>query len=88
MVTLSEEQLNIMLNEYNIFINQRNKQIKELKRLIHEVENMELPSLFNILSEQFGIDKNPEWKCETCEFYGKNKASLSSHVKVHLKENK
>ena len=83
MENLSEEQLNIILNEYNIFINQRNKQIKELKRFIHDLENIKLPSLFNILSEHFAIDKNTELKCETCGFYGKNKASLSSHIKVH-----
>ena len=82
METLSEEQLNMMLNEYNTFINQKNKQIKELKKLIYEVENIELPSLLNILSEHFNIDKNIKLKCKTCGFYAKNKAALGVHFKV------
>ena len=90
---INDEQLNIINNEYNIFISQKLKHIKTIKefskKLIMEVENINLPTLFFILSENYGTNKNTEWKCNRCdEFFGKNKGSLSSHLKAHDRNDK
>ena len=88
---ITDEQLNIINNEYNLFINQKIKHIKNIKefskKLIQDIENISLPTLFNILSENYGTNKTTEWKCTICNtFFGKNKGSLSSHIKAHQRK--
>ena len=64
--------------------NQHLKSIKEFtKKLTQEAENFQLPSLEFILSQNFGVNKRTEWTCTLCDFVGKNKGSLSSHLKKH-----
>ena len=71
-------------------INQKLKHIKTIKefskKLIAETETINLPTLSGILIDQYGTNKNTEWKCNMCEYIGKNKGALSSHVKKHQRE--
>ena len=88
--TISEEQLFIINNEYNILTAQKLKHIKTIKdfskKLITETECINLPTLQIILAENYGTNKNTEWKCTLCDYIGKNKGSLSSHKKAHRDE--
>ena len=90
---ITEEQLNIINDEYNLMINKKLKHIKTIKeyskKLIEETESINIPTLFSILSENYGTNKSTEWKCTICNnFWGKNKGSLSSHVKAHERREK
>jgi hypothetical protein len=84
---LSMEELEIVNNEYTIFVNQKNQHLKSIKefakKITQEAEAFQIPSLANILSNQFGVNKRTEWACTMCEFIGKNKGSLAGHVKIH-----
>jgi hypothetical protein len=89
----SNEELEIINNEYLIFINQKNQHVKSIKefakKLTQEAENFQLPTLSSILAENFGVNKRTEWACDLCtEFVGKNKGSLGGHKKIHFKNNK
>jgi len=90
---INKEELLIINNEYNIFINQKLKHIKTIKefskKLIAETESINIPTLSNILKEQYGTNKNTEWMCTLCKcFDGGNKAGLASHMKKHIREQK
>jgi len=84
---LTYEELEYLNNEYNTFINKKNQHLKSIKeftkKLTQEAENFQLPSLEFILSQNFGVNKRTEWTCTLCDFVGKNKGSLSSHLKKH-----
>jgi hypothetical protein len=87
---LTYEELQYLNNEYNIFINKKAQHLKTIKeftkKLIQEAESFQIPSLEFFLSQNFGVNKRTEWTCTLCDFIGKNKGSLSSHVKIHNKE--
>jgi hypothetical protein len=87
---LSMEELEIINNEYSLFINQKNQHLKTIKeftkKCTQEAENLQIPSIAIILSQHFGVNKRTEWACTLCDFIGKNKGSLSSHVKIHNKD--
>jgi len=87
---INDDDLTCINNEYNIMVNQKLKHIKTIKefskKLITETENINLPTLTSILIDQYGTNKNTEWKCNMCEYIGKNKGALSSHIKKHQRE--
>jgi len=84
---LSYEELQCLNNEYTIFVNKKIQHLKSIKdftkKLTQEAEAFQIPSIEAILSQNFGVNKRTEWACTLCEFVGKNKGSLSSHVKIH-----
>jgi hypothetical protein len=87
---LTYEELQYLNNEYNIFITKKNQHLKSIKeftkKLTQEAESFQIPSLEFILSQNFGVNKRTDWACTLCDFIGKNKGSLSSHVKIHNKD--
>jgi hypothetical protein len=87
---LTYEELQYLNNEYNIFITKKNQHLKSIKeftkKLTQEAESFQIPSLEFILSQNFGLNKRTDWACTLCDFIGKNKGSLSSHVKIHNKD--
>jgi len=84
---LTYEELQYLNNEYNIFINKKIQHLKTIKeftkKITQEAESFQIPSLELFLSQNFGVNKRTEWACTLCDFIGKNKGSLSSHVKIH-----
>ena len=87
---INDDDLVCINNEYLLMVNQKLKHIKTIKefskKLIAETETINLPTLSGILIDQYGTNKNTEWKCNMCEYIGKNKGALSSHVKKHQRE--
>ena len=87
---INDDDMVCINNEYLLMVNQKLKHIKTIKefskKLIAETETINLPTLSGILIDQYGTNKNTEWKCNMCEYIGKNKGALSSHVKKHQRE--
>jgi uncharacterized protein (DUF1499 family) len=90
-IILSVEELEIINNEYNLFMNQKIQHLKSIKdftkKITQEAENFQLPSIAFLLSQNFGVNKRTEWNCTICKFIGKNKGSLAGHMKKHKKLN-
>jgi len=89
-MVVSKEELDTINNEYLLFINNKTQHIKSIKdmakKLIQETENLNVPTLTAILSENYGVNKRTEWACTICnKFIGKNKGSLAGHMKKHNK---
>ena len=86
-ISLSANDLFIINNEYNNVINQKLQHIKTIKdfskKLISETENINIPTLWSILVDRYGTNKNTDWICKLCSFDGGNKAGLASHMKAH-----
>jgi hypothetical protein len=81
----SKNDIEELANEYRNFAIQKSS-IQELirtncKQLIDKLEEIQLPKIKNILIK-FGVIENENLKCPFCNNYeGKNKASLSAHVR-------
>lgn len=85
---VSRSELDMINTDFNIFVNQKLKHIKSIKesskKLITETEQFNIPSLLNILLENYGSNKVTEWKCRYCDEICKNKGGRSSHEKKHI----
>jgi len=81
---INEDELVCINDEYRVMVNQKLNVIKTIKefskKLITDMETINLPTLTG------KYNKNTEWKCIMCEYIGKNKGALSSHVKKHQRE--
>ena len=88
---IESNELDNINKEYNIFIVQKLNHIKTIKefskKLIDEVEQMNIPTLHYILDKNYGSDLNKDLCCKLCNFVGKNKLSLASHTKAHTNKN-
>jgi hypothetical protein len=85
---ISKDELNSINNEYNLFVNKKIEHIKTIKefskKLIQETDDITLPVLFSILSENYGTNKKKEWLCNKCSCNPyPSKASLAAHMKAH-----
>jgi uncharacterized Fe-S cluster-containing MiaB family protein len=89
-ISLTQEELDSLNKEYILFVNNKLKHIKTIrefsKKLIQETEDNNLTTLNFIIQQHYGCNKVTEWKCTMCNYIGKNKGSLSSHMKIHKKE--
>jgi hypothetical protein len=89
-ISLTQEELDSLNKEYILFVNNKLKHIKTIrefsKKLIQETEDNNLSTLNFIIQQHYGCNKVTEWKCTMCNYIGKNKGSLSSHMKIHKKE--
>jgi hypothetical protein len=85
-VSISEEMLEDINNEYSMFSSKKEAFMTHLresnKKSIEFVTNFELPTLCNFLSEKFATTKLNSHICKWCKiFIGKNKMSLAAHKK-------
>jgi hypothetical protein len=91
-ININNQDLLIINNEYQILVNQKIKHIKTIKefskKLITETEGFNIPTLYNILVENYGTNKNTEWECNLCGKSFLSKASHASHYKKHVREQK
>ena len=83
--TLSKEELENIKEEYRIFANKKCEMIDTIKlltrQLLEKMEDIEFPSIKKISSSN--DNKNNNIVCSICNiFTGKNKASLSAHMKA------
>lgn len=89
-ISLTQEELDSLNKEYILFVNNKIKHIKTIKefskKLIQETDDNNLSTLNFIIQQHYGCNKITEWKCTMCNYTGKNKGSLSSHMKIHKKE--
>ena len=85
MYSTSKNDIDDLANEYRNFAIQK-LSIQEIvktssKQLLDKLEEIQLPKIKNILIK-FGIIENENLKCQYCNIYeGKNKASLSAHLR-------
>jgi hypothetical protein len=95
MYSTSKNDIDDLAQEYRSFAIQK-LSIQELvktfsKNLLDKLEEIQLPKIKNILVK-FGVIDNENLKCSHCNIYeGKNKASLSAHLrncKFNLSKNK
>lgn len=89
-ISLTQEELDSLNKEYILFVNNKLKHIKTIKefskKLIQETDDNNLSTLNFIIQQHYGCNKITEWRCTMCNYTGKNKGSLSSHMKIHKKE--
>ena len=86
MISFSQEDINDLVDEYRTFGIQKlsiQETIKIMnKQLLDKLEELQLPKIKKILIKMGNIEKDNDFKCVHCNIWsGKNKASLSAHVK-------
>ena len=86
-IQIDNVDLEIINKEFNNFVAQKLKHIKSIKdwakKLINETEEMNIPTLYQILNMYYGSNI-PQFICKNCGYAGKNKGSLASHHKACL----
>jgi hypothetical protein len=83
-IKISNEILNEINKEYNIFITKRTQTLEHIKettkKTIQYIEELELKTLNDYLSSKFGFKNNNKLRCDICnKFVGTNMRSLSVH---------
>lgn len=86
-INLSKEDLNELLEEYNTYVKQRLILVEHVKQTtkvtLERLEEMSLPCVKRMLTKYGLLKTEDEFRCKFCGVYnGKNKASLSAHVRV------
>jgi len=89
-INMDKCDLELLNKEYLLFVNNKLKHIKSIKefskKLLQETDELNLQTLNSIIYKHYGINKNTQWNCSLCGYVGKNKGGLSSHMKIHKKE--
>ena len=85
--SFSQEDINDLADEYRAFGIQKisiQETIKIMnKQLLDKLEELQLPKIKKILIKLGNIEKDNDFKCVHCNIWsGKNKASLSAHLKA------
>jgi hypothetical protein len=80
--TIDTEVLDEINKEYQLFISQKQSQIKNIKdfstKMVKQIEETQLPSLEKFLSTKYAFSSS-KYVCEFCEFVAKNQQSMSAH---------
>lgn len=83
-ITITNDMLSHINHEYQQFITTKTNLIKSSKEfhknLMKQLDDIQLPSLENFLSNKFAIASN-KFVCEYCGFCGKNQQSKSAHLR-------
>ena len=91
-VKISKEFLSKINDEYKAFLNQKDLLIFNIKenqkKLISNIEDLDLPDLSKYLFSIYSSEQKQEYKCEFCGEAFSKKASLASHKKIHNKDKK
>lgn len=79
-----KEVLERINSEYHSFVSQKTaltRTTREFnKRMIKQIDELRFPSLEGYLSKKFSFSSS-KFKCEYCDFVGKNQQSLSAHLR-------
>ena len=94
MLFRSNDTLEEINKEYQLFLEQKSAQLKMIKefsqKMIKNIEGIELPCLEKMLSSRFGYITSGKFICDKCNFVGKNRLALSVHKrtcdKTHTEE--
>lgn len=86
-ITIAKGELEELLEEYNTHAKQKMMLIEHVKQstkqTLDKLEEMALPSVKRVLTKYGLLKTEDEFRCKFCGVYnGKNKASLSAHVRV------
>jgi len=91
-VKISKEFLSRINDEYKAFLNQKDLLIFNIKenqkKLINNIEDLDLPDLSKYLFSIYSSEQKQEFKCDICNEAFSKKASLASHKKIHNKDKK
>jgi hypothetical protein len=86
-VKITKEFLDKINTEYQVFLNQRDLlvfNIKESqKKVILQIEELKFPDLSTYLNEIYGSVQNQQFLCDICNESFSKKSSLASHKKKH-----
>jgi hypothetical protein len=89
-VKISKEFLSKINDEYKAFLNNKDLLIFNIKenqkKLISNIEDLDLPDLSKYLFSIYSSEQKHEFKCDVCGEAFSKKASLASHKKIHKKE--
>jgi hypothetical protein len=91
-VKISKDFLSKINDEYKAFLNQKDLLIFNIKenqkKLISNIEDLDLPDLSKYLFSIYSSEQKQEFKCDVCGEAFPKKASLASHKKIHNKDKK
>jgi len=91
-VKITKEFLSKINDEYKSFLNQKDLLIFNIKesqkKLISNIEDLDLPDLSKYLFSIYSSEQKQEFKCDVCGEAFSKKASLASHKKIHNKDKK
>lgn len=91
-VKISKDFLSKINDEYKAFLNQKDLLIFNIKenqkKLITNIEDLDLPDLSKYLFSIYSSEQKQEFKCDICGEAFSKKASLASHKKIHNKDKK
>ena len=84
--SINKEDMEEIIEEYRIFISQKIQMIDTIrlvtKQLIDKMEDIQLPNLKKLFMKLGNIENDNDFKCTFCNTWsGKNKASLSAHIR-------
>jgi hypothetical protein len=84
--SINKEDMEEIIEEYRIFISQKLQMIDAIrlvtKQLIDKMEDIQLPNLKKLFMKLGNIENDNDFKCTFCNTWsGKNKASLSAHIR-------
>lgn len=84
--SINKEDMDEILEEYRTFISQKLQMIDTIrsvtKQLMDKMEDIQLPNLKKLFMKLGNIENDNDFKCTFCNIWsGKNKASLSAHVR-------
>lgn len=86
---LSTEDIHMVLEEYQTFIKQKDGLMDHLKQshttTVEMLEKITMANIFTVLTKHGLVKAEDALRCLYCDFVGKNRASITQHIKRHCK---
>jgi hypothetical protein len=84
--SLSKEEMDNITEEYRFFVVQKMQMIDTIKsvtkQLVDKMEEFQLPTVKKMITKSGVVENDNDFKCTFCSCWaGKNKASLSAHIR-------